>query len=80
MLIGNTDLIQKKSQSTKVQSQVQPLTERDLLDIKEGEPVNQNNTYMLDSLSQMINGAISRMTDAIGKVFRTTIQEVNQGC
>ena len=68
----------KKSQSTKVQSQVQPLTEGDLLDIKEGEPVNQNNTYMLDSLSQMINGAISRMTDAIGKVFRTTIQEVNQ--
>lgn len=47
---------------------------------KEGEPihVDQNNTFMLNSLGQLINGALNKMTVAIGKIFRATMQEMNR--
>lgn len=47
---------------------------------KEGEPihVDQNNTFMLNSLGQLINGALNKMTVAIGKIFRATKQEMNR--
>lgn len=47
---------------------------------KEGEPihVDQNNTFMLNSLGQLINGALNKMTVDIGKIFRATMQEMNR--
>lgn len=70
-----------KTQSTKAQSRLLPQTqtEGDLSD-KEGEPihVDQNNTFMLNSLGQLINGALNKMTVAIGKIFRATMQEMNR--
>ena len=65
----------KRSLSRTALSQDPPLAEGDFAN--KGEPVNQNNSYLLDNLSQLINSALSRMTDALGKVFRTTIQEVH---
>jgi hypothetical protein len=67
--------IKKRSQLKSALSHDLPLVEEDFAD--KGEPVNQNNTYLLDNLSQMLNCALSRMTDAIDKIFSTTIQEVH---
>lgn len=44
------------------------------VDADSGMDMTRNN--MLDSFGKMINGALQRMTEALGNMFRTTIQEV----
>ena len=65
----------KRPQSTITQSQVPPQAQGDMSD-KDCETVNQNHSYLLDNLGQMINGAFNKMTETLGTIFRNTATEL----
>lgn len=59
-------------------SPVTPQAEGKWSDKESNELPKQNNSYLLEKLSKIINSALNKMTDAMSSMFKTTIQEASQ--
>lgn len=59
-------------------SPVTPQAEGEWSDKESNEPPKQNNSYLFENFSKIINSALNKMTEAMGSMFKTTIQEASQ--
>lgn len=59
-------------------SPVTPQAEGEWTDKESNELPKQNNSYLLENFSKIINSALNKMTEAMSSMFKTTIQEASQ--